>query len=92
VIQSRVNTSRSLLVICPGCGDVWARLEGTQEPRFWDHRYVPCQGCPDASFPYGGRIPGSLCEALDPGDELSIPDNLIPREFELTMSNLKEFS
>jgi hypothetical protein len=87
VIQLLIDKPRSFVVICPWCGDCWARLVGREQP-FFDHRYVPCEIHPEANFPYGVDLAGSLLEVdleltLD-----DLPEELIKREFQLTMSNL----
>lgn len=89
MIHATLNSPNSYLLLCPGCGDCWAKLAGTDQ-RFWWHRYVPCELCPEASFPYGGRLPGSLLEAENDLINCLTPD-LLTREFMLTMSSIKEF-
>jgi hypothetical protein len=93
MIQASIPCRDSFLIICPWCFDAWARLEGRE--RHWLHRYVPCYEHPQALFPYGCFLAGSLLE-LDLQTRLldMLPQDLIRREFELTMSSLltKEIS
>jgi len=85
MIQARLPIPQSILVICPWCYDVWARLEGNDHET-WAHRYVPCTLHPQAAFAYGCDFAGCLCEA-DLNLVESLPLNLLKREFELTLSN-----
>jgi hypothetical protein len=88
VIQVLLSIPFSYLVICPGCFDIWARIQG-DDHEYWRHRYVPCERHADAAFPYGCRLAGSLLEL--PQEELpleALPQALLEREFTLTMSNL----
>lgn len=88
MIQLTTSLSSSFLIICPHCFDCWARLEGS-DPSFWWHRYIPCVDHPEAAFPYGCWIAGSLLE-LDLKTTLFdvLPEDMIRREFELAI--LKE--
>jgi hypothetical protein len=90
MIQVTLPIEDSFLVICPVCYDVWARLTGT-DTSMWYHRYVPCVAHPEACFPYGCWIAGTLLE-LDLETKLIdvLPEPLIRREFELTLSSLPQ--
>lgn len=87
MIEAVLPTEDSFLIICPLCYDVWARLKGS-DVSHWLHRYVPCIDHPQAAFPYGCWLAGSLLE-LDLQTQLFdvLPEPLLRREFELTMQS-----
>jgi hypothetical protein len=83
MIQVDLPREDSLLVICPQCFDIWARLSG-RDTTFWWHRYVPCEVHPQSCFPYGCQVAGSLLDAEL--DLISVlPPELLEREFLLTI-------
>jgi hypothetical protein len=88
VIQRDLPILDSFLILCPWCGDCWAKLRGTDTTHWW-HRYVPCLDHPQAAFVYGCWLEGSLLE-LDLSLRLFdvLPEDLLRREFDLTMSKL----
>jgi hypothetical protein len=89
MIQLLLPQPRSFLIICPWCFDCWARLVGKEEPKIFDHLYIPCIDHPQACHPYGIKIAGSILEALELTLD-DLPAEVIKREFQLTMSNLSQ--
>lgn len=91
MIQLSISTQSSYLVLCPWCGDCWARLVGS-DTSMWFHRHVPCERDSAAAFAYGCLVGGSLLEVGDPELLDQLPKPLLLREFQLTMNSLKEFA
>jgi hypothetical protein len=88
VIHVAVKSPESYLVLCPWCGDAWARLEGSDQS-FWWHRYVPCTNHSEAAFAYGCKVGGSLLEFDEFELIEALPPELIEREFKLTMNSVE---
>jgi hypothetical protein len=79
-----VTSSHSTLIICPWCGNLWARLTGPDQT-FWKHFYIPCIDDKRAAFAYGRDVAGSLLE-LDEGLLDHLPTELLKREFYLHLA------
>jgi hypothetical protein len=86
MIDLCLSVPNSFLILCPGCWDCWARVSG-EDTRYWMHRYVPCEACPEASFPYGGRLAGSLVEAEE-AILSALPPEFLRREFDLYLGEI----
>ena len=74
----------STLLLCPWCGNVWARLTAL-DTTFWSQRFIPCHNHQAAAFAYGCDVGGSLLE-LDPELINHLPEQLLKREFYLHLA------
>jgi hypothetical protein len=83
MISLDLKCPESYLILCPWCGDCWARVSG-EDQTFWSHRYVPCINHPQASFAYA-RVAGSLVDA-EPILLDYLPSDLIAQEFHIFCS------
>lgn len=81
MLQIQLPLPDSYLVLCPWCGDCWARITGSDTTHWW-HRYVPCEAHPQASSAYGWKLAGSLLDTDEPLLDLLSPE-LLTREFNL---------
>jgi hypothetical protein len=89
MISVFLPTETSFLFICPGCFDVWARVEGTAGG--FRHRYIPCEHHSEFCHAYGADLAGSLinhdCVPLD-----LLPPELLSREFRLHLQTTNKES
>ena len=65
-------------VICPHCGEVWARVYLAGRNHGWRGTTLPCEACPPWEYAFGP--PGSLIGVIPTNDLLKLPVELLKRE------------
>jgi hypothetical protein len=77
-----ITQGESYLLLCPVCGDCWARIQGASPDHFW-HRYITCE--PHAFQGDRYTVSASLLEVEWADNELldQLPPELVEREFKL---------
>jgi hypothetical protein len=88
---------QSGLFICPECCHLWAKLTLAKETNFYEARSIPCHRHPSYSHPDLRPVPGSIldnpsCNGIDLPLLMSMPEDLLRREFDLHLKAYQHWS